>query len=325
MAFAVRTFLDAHQAHFVVGLLAVVQPVVVALVDVAGHQVVEVGAVVVDMYLAETIDEGEVAVAVDAADALGADGDEVAVVDVAQVDRGIAEDGACVDVYLVAADGDVAAGEDGIVDDDTVVVELGPCGSSIGSGLVFQLVEVADGHVVTLLESAGERLGREDDLADAVCALYIHGVAHGAYVFLGLAPRLDDHAAVQGHTIGYVVLIVIVTAAIGRKTVATVDGQGVAAFLLAAAAEDVAHVAAAEDVAVAERTVGLHHVVAATYLAATDTHLRATEDVTLRAEVHQGLLGLGHVAIAAPAVVAAAATEDVAHDVAAVQVDVGAA
>ena len=90
-------------------------------------EAVEVGAVVGDVQLAEAIHEGEVAVAVETADVLRTDGDEVAVVHVAQRCRGIAEDGVGVHEDLVTTHRDVAAREDGVVDDDTgFVVYLVP-------------------------------------------------------------------------------------------------------------------------------------------------------------------------------------------------------
>ena len=111
--------------QLVVGLLPLGELVVVC----QGHGLVKavvVGAVVVDVQLAETVDERQVAVAVESAHVLGAERDEVHVVDVAQRCGGVAVDGGGVSKELVAALGDVAAGEDGVVDGDATGVELAP-------------------------------------------------------------------------------------------------------------------------------------------------------------------------------------------------------
>ena len=125
MSVLVGTGLLALVVQHVVGALIIRQSVIGRYVDVVG-QSVEVGTVVVNVQLAEAIDERQVTVAVESAVMLGADGDEVAVIHVAQGCRGVAKDRGCVGKQAVGARRDVTSGEYGVVYLDTRHVELFP-------------------------------------------------------------------------------------------------------------------------------------------------------------------------------------------------------
>ena len=135
-----------------IGTFAVVQFMIFLNGDVV-RETIEVGTIVADGQFAEAIDEGEVAVAIETADMLRTDGDEVAVIDVAQGCRDIAEDGVGVDEYLVTTHRHVTAGKDGIVDVDTCDVQFVPLSSICR--LVLQGVQIVHGDIFALSKVTG--------------------------------------------------------------------------------------------------------------------------------------------------------------------------
>ena len=300
LAFFVGTRLLADEPQLEVGTLSVVQCFVLLEGDVVGHVVV-VGAVVGDVQSAVSVDEGQVAVAVESAGVLGAYGDEVTVVEVAHGCDGVAEHRLSVDVHLIAARRGVAAGEDGVVYDDAVVVQAAPLAGRCA--LVVQGVEVFHRHIVAGgISFAVDGDGRGDSTV-------------GSHVDIDI----ERHAVVD------IVVDIVVAAAVFRQTVGIVNGVGVGAFLAGVVAVDISHVSATEDVAVAlcHAGIGAHH-------AAAYAHAGGAEDVALRREVYayeqmRELLLIDLRAVAAPVVEAATASEDVAHDVASVERDLGAA
>ena len=232
-----------------VGALAVGQLVQIVFVGDFLLQSVVVGAVVGHVQLAVAVDERQVAAAVESAGVLGADGDEVAAVDVAHGGRHVAEDGDGVGIDLIGAFVDIAAGEDGIADGDAPVVEGGPLGGVFHVVLALQFVQGVGGHVGIL----GIK----------------HAVDGDAAVGHHLGIRLDDDLAVFRPL-----------AALALQVVIVVVGRGVRAVdVLRADAVDIADVAAAEDVAVA-----VVDVLDGAYLAAADVDLGLAEDVAVGIE-----------------------------------------
>ena len=82
------------------------------------------------MYLSETIDQRQVAVTIDATDVVGAQRDEVSIVDIAHRCCCIAIHRHCVGRYNIATFCDVTTGKHRIMDDDTIRIvaleNLGP-------------------------------------------------------------------------------------------------------------------------------------------------------------------------------------------------------
>ena len=98
-----------------------------------------VGTVVGDVQFAVAAYERQVTVAVEAAGAVGADGDEVTVIGIVDGGRGVAEDGGGVGIDLRGTRRGVTTGEDGIVDDDALLVDIRlseGCPVSSAGGLV---------------------------------------------------------------------------------------------------------------------------------------------------------------------------------------------
>ena len=225
---------------------------------------------------------------------LGTDGDEVAVIDIVDGGGGVAVYGGGVGILRVAVLRNVAAAEHAVVNQDTAFRAVGilghkviPCSIPQLGDLVlsFQRVQVVGGHVVILLIAS--KIG------------------------LGLQLRRNDHLAVLGQLVALAVTaIVVIVPVVGR----TRGARGVGFFFSdspgveIAPAIDIADVAAAEDVAIA-----VGHTVMGAHLAAVDVNLGLSEHVAVGVE--RTLLAI------APDVVALAAAEDVASDVAVVHLD----
>ena len=228
-----------------VGTLAVGQLVLVGVHVYLLLQSVVVGAVVGNVQLAVAVDQRQVAAAIESAHMLGTHGDEVAPVDVAQSGRHVAEHGHGVGINLIRAHVHIASAEDGVADDDALVVEGSP--RLLVLFLSSQFAQHVGGYVVILC------------IAGAV-----DGHAVGSrHLCIGLY----DHLAVLGP---FAVGIYIIICG-GRRTVAApVDS---------ADAIDVTDVSAAEHVAVAVDIVG-----GCSHLAATDVDLRLSEYIAVGIE-----------------------------------------
>ena len=222
---------------------------------------VEVGAVVGDVQFAVAVDERQVAVAVQTAGMARAYGDEVAVIDVMDGCRGVAEDCGRGGIYLGGAWRGVAAAEDGVVDKDAflVHVRLGQAGPSC-IALVAQVVQVFGGYIL----SGGKVPAVDGDVG------------------LGLAPRLHEHLAVLGEDflrtnldiIAILIFIIVSFACIIVARAILLAKAQIARILVGAV--DEAYVAATEDVALAAG-----HAVVGAHLAAMNVYLCLPEDVAL--------------------------------------------
>ena len=262
---------DALVLQLVVGLFALLQLHIGVVVDVRAQRV-EVGAVVAHAELAVAPDQCQVAVAVEAAVAVGAYRDEVAAVDVVDGGADVGKHGGRVGRHDVVACRHIATGKNGVADGDARQVEVGPLFAV--AILVLQGVQIVGGHEVALAVGM---------------AVYGDAARDGHF-----AVRLDDDGTVC------------------RQVAAVVP---VAVGSLRAAAVDIAHVAAAENVAVAARhtAVAAHDVAVAAgdarcgaYLAAAHQHLGGAEYAAL------GLCRLAHLFAQLVVAVAATSAEDVA-------------
>ena len=205
-------FLHALVFKLEVGFLAVAEVAILVKGDLLVESVV-VGSVVGNVQLTVAVDDGKVATAVETAGVLGSDGDKVAVVDVAQRCRDVAEHGGGIGIDLVGTDGHVAAGKDGVVYYDAGIADARP---AVVGVFVSECVEGIGGHV----------------LVDVVCpSVNSDGREH-------LCVGFEHYPAVFGELAVLVVIVVV-----GRA--------GVGAGISNAFAVDVAYVAAAEHVAVA--------------------------------------------------------------------------
>ena len=105
-----------------------------------------VGAIVCDVQTTVAINEGEVAIAVETAGVTRTQGDEVAVIDVVDGGRGIAEHGIGVGIDLVTTRRHISTSKHSVVDNDTAHIQLFPY-CSIGI-LVLQGVEIFDENIL---------------------------------------------------------------------------------------------------------------------------------------------------------------------------------
>ena len=272
------------------------------------------------MYLAPAIHHGEVSVAVDTARVLGADGDEVAVIDIAQSRRHVAEDGTGIHIHLVATRCYVTAGKHGIVDGNTgCVVNLRPA-SSIRF-LVQQLVEGLHWHVFALgIGRLDRTVGRGRKAADA--ALVCHQ-AIWLYHHIAVKTELTFRVVIVHPLVSYPLRVVVATA-VGRQSVGHL-AQGLRlahAMLRSRSTIDESLVATTEDVAHFE---SMGHIGMGANFAATDMHVGRAEDIALGTEVEIRLDFIGHIhrAVAVPVVKATTAAEDIPHHMTAIERDMG--
>ena len=278
-----------HIPQLVVGFLTLRQ-LLVCLIVHRRIEVVVVRTIVVDMQLAEAVDERQVTVAIDTSDIIGTDGDQVTVIDVSYGDRGVTKDRIGVGNHIVTTLTDVSSGEDGVVDDDTIGVvtpeDLGPvCRRTL---LVAQLVEGFHGNIITL---------------GITCA--VNGDATGGN---HLTVWLDHGTAVTCQTVCYHTVLIIVSATVGRYAINQLVIAYLGSHLLAYGTEHEALVTTGKDV-----TVVIHHTFFRADLTATDIHGSRAEDIALRAKVcHRDDFRL-HVlrSVAAPVVKASATSKDV--------------
>ena len=109
-------------------------------------QAIIVGAVVVNVQLAEAVDQRQVTVAVESAHIVGAERDQVEIIDIAQRGSGIAVDGGGIGKEVVTTLGDVSAGKDGVVDGDAVDVKVLPLIFVVVP--VLQFVQILHRHIL---------------------------------------------------------------------------------------------------------------------------------------------------------------------------------
>ena len=177
----------AFIVELVVGLLARIECLKFCF-GKRGLQSIEVSTVVGNVQFSVAIDEGQVAVAVDTADVLAADADEVEAVDVAHGCRGIAEHCGSIGIHTVATCRHVAAGKHGVIDGHASLVKIVP--ATVG---LAQFVQVVLRNVVTLV---------------------VGGSVDGDAAAGHLTVRFNDHLAVLSHAFGNDTIFIIIAAAV---------------------------------------------------------------------------------------------------------------
>ena len=248
----------------------------------------------------------------------GADGDEVAVVGIVDGSGGIAIDCRGIGKQRTATRSDVTTGEDGVVDDDAIGIQVVPYCSRLL--LVFQRVQVGGGHIVTSL------------------------IACSGNIDIGLTVGFHQHLAVLGEdsvggrrlieepaflVILEVVALVVIAGITWRQSLVVANTSLLTdaqlAFVSHIGTIYMSFITATEHVAVA-----IGHALVGAYLTTVDIDASLTEHIALteqafglqvfhRERIH--ILG----AVAAPAVLATTAAKDVAQHMAVVHVHLGAA
>ena len=276
------------------------------------------------MQLTEAIDQREVTIAIETAHLLCTKGYEVVVIDVAQRCCSVAIHRHRVSIEVITTLGDVTTGKEGIVDGDAAAVELIPfletrcliCALILVS--VLKLVQSLQGHIFTFsIRGLDTRCRIGSKAADTAFSS-------------DLAVRLNGDVTIACQSTVRFELILIVNcfchridvieaATIGRNTLCQVFVASVGTGLRSCGTIDIALVTTAEHVAVAQQHTGL-----GADLATTDMYVGRAEDITLRTAVHVVLFLLTlEIAFTVPVVIASTTAENVAHHMAAPQIDMG--
>ena len=305
-AILVSTGLQAFVFQLIVGCLAIGQGLVGINIDLRVNRII-VGAIVRNVQTTIAVDQGEVTIAVETTDMMGAQGDKVAVVDVMDGGGGVAIDGDGVGIDNRALYR-VTTGKHSVMDDDTCRIQTTPPGSIIL--LVPQGVQNIDRHIV-----ARGIVFVDGNTSQHLCIrLNQHLTVFGKNLLLVFAfTHFDISVALIFIIVTFVIVCWIRCFNINIKSFARLLAITHLTELVFVGAVNETIVTATEHIAgvLGQATLGSD-------FTTVDMYHRLAKDITLSTAVHGLLFLFGHITFRIPVVVTTTATEHVSQHMTAV-------